>query len=165
MPVSKIISILEANSKKEDTKLCIRFGQESDAMEKIDLEYPLTPVPLSLPHADGSMNTTDKSKNMHEIDSYLEDSTAPPNIDVCNISSTFTEESSVGLCGSELIHKSHVGHGCVLDAGTYKIQCYDGDQLPFDIYRALDMDMQAYVAEEAEDEEVTYGEDYMVPMK
>ena len=52
-----------------------------------------------------------------------------------------------------------VGHGCVLDSGTYKIQWYDGDQLPFDIYRALDMDTQASVVEEAEDEEVTYGED------
>ena len=46
-------------------------------------------------------------------------------------------------CGSELIHKSHgcdvgpVGHGCVLDAGTYKIQWNDGDQLPFDIYHWL----------------------------
>ena len=43
-------------------------------------------------------------------------------------------------CGIELIHKSHdcdvgpVGHGCVLDAGTRKIQWYDGDQLPFDIH-------------------------------
>ena len=52
-----------------------------------------------------------------------------------------------------------VGHGCVFDVGTYKIQWYDGDQLPFDIYRALDMDTQASVVEEAEDEEVTYGED------
>ena len=59
-------------------------------------------------------------------------------------------------CGIELIHKNHdcdvapVGHGCVLDVGTYKIQWYDGDQLPFDIYRALDMDTQASVVEEAE---------------
>ena len=63
-------------------------------MDKIDLGYPLTPVPLSLPHDDGSMNTTDKSKLMHEIESYLEDSTAPTDLDVCNISSTYTEESS-----------------------------------------------------------------------
>ena len=40
-------------------------------------------------------------------------------------------------CGFKLIHKSHdcdvgpVGHGCVLDAGTYMIQWNDGDQLPF----------------------------------
>ena len=52
-----------------------------------------------------------------------------------------------------------VGHGCVFDAGTYKIQWYDGDQLSFDIYRALDMDTQASAVEEAEDEEVKYGED------
>ena len=54
-----------------------------------------------------------------------------------------------------------VGHGCVLDSGTYKIQWYDGDQLPFDIYRALDMDTQASVVEEAADEDVTYCEDLL----
>ena len=58
--------------------------------EKIVLEYPLTPVPLSLSHDDGSMNTTDKSKLMHEIESYLEYSAAPTDVDVCNISSTYT---------------------------------------------------------------------------
>ena len=40
-----------------------------------------------------------------------------------------------------------VGHGCVLDAGTYKIQWYDGDQLPFEIYRVLDMDTQVSVVD------------------
>ena len=44
-----------------------------------------------------------------------------------------------------------VGHGRVLDAGTCKIQWYDGDQLPFDINRALDMDTQVCVVQEAEE--------------
>ena len=54
-------------------------------------------------------------------------------------------------CGFELIHKSHdcdvgpLGHGCVLDAGTTVISCHS-----FDIYRALDMDTQASVLEEAD---------------
>ena len=62
-------------------------------MEKIDLEkvrqYPLTPVPLSLSHTDGSMNTTDKSKLMHKLETYLEESTAPIDVDVCIVDATF----------------------------------------------------------------------------
>ena len=42
---------------------------------KIDMEevlnYPLTPVPLSLCHVDGSMMTTAKSKMLHHLDSEV----------------------------------------------------------------------------------------------
>ena len=51
------------------------------------------------------------------------------------------------------------GHGWVLDSGTYKIQWYDGDQLPFDIHSDLEQNTQAPIIEEVEYEEVTYGED------
>ena len=50
-------------------------------MEKIDiekvLEFPLTAVPLSLAHTDGSMNTTDKSKLMHKLEKMVSDECAP----------------------------------------------------------------------------------------
>ena len=51
------------------------------------------------------------------------------------------------------------GHGWVLDSGTDTIQWYDGDQLPSDIYRALEQNTQASIIQEVEYEEVTYGED------
>ena len=51
----------------------------------------MTPVPLSLSHADGSMNTTEKSKRMHNIESLLEDSTAPTGVDVCMVDPTFLQ--------------------------------------------------------------------------
>jgi hypothetical protein len=47
----------------------------------------------------------------------------------------------------------------VLDSGTYKIQWYDGDQLPSDIYTALDQNTQTPVVDEVVSEEDTYGED------
>ena len=48
-------------------------------------------------HFLGCPTSTPKSKLMHEIESYLEDSTAPTDVDVCNISSTYTEESSLDI--------------------------------------------------------------------
>ena len=51
------------------------------------------------------------------------------------------------------------GHGWVFDSGTYKIQWYDGGQMPSDIYRVLDQNTQTPIVDEIEDEEVTYGED------
>ena len=47
----------------------------------------------------------------------------------------------------------------MLVSDTYKTQWYDGDQLTSYIYGALDIDTQTSVVKEAEDEEVTYGED------
>ena len=48
--------------------------------QKIDmaevLKYPLTPVPLCLSHADGSVNSTPKSNLLNYIDSQLV--TVPP---------------------------------------------------------------------------------------
>ena len=59
----------------------------------MEQECPLTLVPLSLSHADGSMNTTDKSKRMHNIESLLEDSTAPTAVDVCIVDATFLQHT------------------------------------------------------------------------
>ena len=50
-------------------------------------------VPVSLSHADGSMNTTDKSKCMHTIESLLGDSTAPTDVDVCIVDATFLQHA------------------------------------------------------------------------
>ena len=38
--------------------------------------YPLTPVPLSLAHVDGSINKTDKAELLHKLESMVS-STAP----------------------------------------------------------------------------------------
>ena len=54
---------------------------------------------------------------------------------------------------------SPVGHGWNLDSDMYRIHWYDGDQLPSDIYRALDIaTAETPIMEEEEDEDVTYGE-------
>lgn len=49
--------------------------------DAIDLEfvfsYPLTPVPLSLFHGDGTMNHTDKSKLQHTLESKVADHGTP----------------------------------------------------------------------------------------
>jgi hypothetical protein len=62
-------------------------------MAKIDLkkvfEFPLTPVPLSLSHTDGSLNTTDKSKLMHKLESMQTDHAVPERADVIIVDATF----------------------------------------------------------------------------
>ena len=44
-------------------------------LEKV-LEFPLTVFPLSLAHADGSMNTTDKAKLMQKLENMVSDEIA-----------------------------------------------------------------------------------------
>lgn len=48
----------------------------------IDLEkvlcFPITPMPLSLCHMDGSLNKTDKSVLIHELEKQIEDVVQPP---------------------------------------------------------------------------------------
>ena len=41
-------------------------------------EYPLTPVPLTLAQIDGSMNKTDKSKLMHNLEDCYTETRPPP---------------------------------------------------------------------------------------
>ena len=61
-------------------------------LEKIDLEavfkYPLTPVPLSLSHLDGSFNKTDKSKLLQKLEKQI-DSDIPSDIDVVIVDAMF----------------------------------------------------------------------------
>ena len=61
-------------------------------LEKIDLEkvfqYPLTPVPLSLCHLDGSLNKTDKAKMMHKLEGKV-NSDPPQQIDVTVVDAMF----------------------------------------------------------------------------
>ena len=62
-------------------------------MEKIDLkkvlQYPLTPVPLSLAHTDGSLNKTDKSKLFHKLEDQLLVHDFPQWVDVVVVDATF----------------------------------------------------------------------------
>ena len=62
------------------------------ATNEIDLEmvfeYPLTPMPLSLAHIDGSINKTDKAKLMHKLEEKVE-SDKPPTVDACVIVAMF----------------------------------------------------------------------------
>ncbi len=68
--------------------------------EKLDmlkvLSYPLTPVPLSLAHVDGSLNKTDKAKLLHFIEGRIV-SCPPPSIDVNVIDAMFMIHSLVAL--------------------------------------------------------------------
>lgn len=61
--------------------------------EKIDLEkvleFPLTPVPLSLAHTDGSINKTDKSRLMHKLEGLQIDHAIPDVVDVVIVDATF----------------------------------------------------------------------------
>ncbi|RUM44803.1 MAG: hypothetical protein DSY80_04015 [Desulfocapsa sp.] len=61
-------------------------------MEDIDVEkvfqFPLTPVPLSLAHLDGTLNKTDKSKLVHRIEK-MADSEPPNEINVVIVDAMF----------------------------------------------------------------------------
>ena len=64
----------------------VKHSHWTTLLSHTNLSHALTP---SLSHADESMNTTDKSKLMHQIESFLEDATAPSNVDVCIVDATF----------------------------------------------------------------------------
>ncbi len=50
--------------------------------------YPLTPVPLSLAHIDGSINKTDKSKLMHTLENEIS-SSSPESQSACAVDAMF----------------------------------------------------------------------------
>ena len=62
------------------------------AKEKIDLSvvfaYPLTPVPLSLAHVDGSLHKTNKAALMHKLEGKIT-SGNPPVIEACVVDAMF----------------------------------------------------------------------------
>ena len=53
------------------------------------LNYPLTPVPLSLAHSDGSINTTVKAKLMHKLESYINNTVEETGVEVYIVDATF----------------------------------------------------------------------------
>ena len=69
-------------------RLLLLSTKERIDLEKV-LQYPLTPVPLSLAHTDGSMNTTDKSKLLHKIEDHMESSITLLETDVVIVDATF----------------------------------------------------------------------------
>ena len=58
--------------------------------------YPLTPVPLTLAHVDGSMNKTNKSKLMHKLEEKVETS-QPSSYDACAVDAMFLVRSLVNV--------------------------------------------------------------------
>ena len=66
--------------------LCVALEKKVD-MEDF-LTYPLTPVPLSLCHLDGSMQKTPKTKLLQELEKRVK-STSPSHIDVTIIDAMF----------------------------------------------------------------------------
>ena len=66
--VKKDLKVIELKGTRD---LFVRLLYLS-SIQNVDLEkvfsFPLTPVPLSLAHVDGSINKTDKAKLMHKIE-------------------------------------------------------------------------------------------------
>ena len=60
--------------------LCLSTEHQID-LEKV-FTYPMTPVPLSLTHLDGSMNKTDKAKLLHKIEHLIGNDNPPAALDV-----------------------------------------------------------------------------------
>lgn len=58
-------------------RLLALFLDTSIDLEKV-LCFPITPMPLSLCHIDGSLNRTDKSVLIHELEKQVEDMEQPP---------------------------------------------------------------------------------------
>ena len=69
-------------------RLLLISTMENINLSKV-LEYPLTPVPLSLAHSDGSINTTGKAKLMHKLEDLLQNHSQPSNVDVYIVDATF----------------------------------------------------------------------------
>ena len=60
------------------------------------LAYPLTPVPLTLAHIDGTKITTDKSKLFGKLEKRITPA-APENVDVCIVDGMFLIQSLANL--------------------------------------------------------------------
>lgn len=63
---------------------------------KMVLAYPLTPVPMTLAHVDGTMITTDKAKLFAKFGARI-NTDAPRNNDVCIVDRIFLIQSLVDL--------------------------------------------------------------------
>ncbi|MCG7875152.1 MAG: hypothetical protein N0C90_02335 [Candidatus Thiodiazotropha endolucinida] len=63
---------------------------------KLVLVYPLTPVPMTLAHVDGTKITTDKSKLFAKLEARIH-SDAPRSVDVCIMDGMFLIQSLVAL--------------------------------------------------------------------
>ena len=51
--------------------------------------YPLTPVPLSLAHVDGSINKTDKAKLLHKLENTIRSTGPEDPVDVTLVDGMF----------------------------------------------------------------------------
>ncbi|KAK7901341.1 hypothetical protein WMY93_018110 [Mugilogobius chulae] len=73
------------------------LSQDQDISLEEVLKYPLTPVPLSLAHLNGSLCATNKASLVHKLEAMVQHLRTPPMVDVVIIDVMFLIRSQVSF--------------------------------------------------------------------